>query len=82
MEGSASGIYDNFTMYGTVTDRKHGGRPPKVSKEVALHANNIFKAGTVVKAYPHADAKHEVDAHIWWTSIEVACQQCQALQDL
>jgi hypothetical protein len=74
--------YDNFTMYGSVADRKHGGRPPKVSKEVALHASNIFKAGTVVKAYPYADAKDMVDVHIWWTSIEVACQQCQALQDL
>ncbi len=74
--------YDNFTMYGSVADRKHGGRQPKISKDVALHASNIFKAGTVVKAYPHADAQRMVDVHVWWTSIELACQQCQALQDL
>jgi hypothetical protein len=74
--------YETFTMYGTVADRKHSGKPSKVSKEVALQASSIFKAGTVVRAYPHADAKHELDVHIWWTSTEVACQQCQALRDM
>jgi hypothetical protein len=74
--------YENFTATGSVADRKHRGRPPKVPKEVALKARTIFKAGTVVQAYPHADAKRMVDVHIWWTSIDVACQQSQALRDL
>jgi hypothetical protein len=74
--------YENFTATGSVADRKHGGRKPKVPTGVALQASNIFKAGTVVQAYPHADAKRKVDVHIWWTSINVACQQSQALRDL
>lgn len=74
--------YANFMMYGTVADRKRPGRPPKVPHDVALQASTIFKQGKVVKAYPHADAERMVDMHVWWTSIDIACQENAALRDL
>jgi hypothetical protein len=74
--------HDNFTATGSVADGKHGGRPPKLPHGIALEASKRFKAGTVVKAFPNADAKRKVDVHIWWTSIDIACAQSQALRDI
>jgi hypothetical protein len=36
----------------------------------------------MVKAFPSADAKRKVDVHVWWTSIEVACQENDTLHQL
>lgn len=74
--------HKNFTANGTVATPKHGGRPSNVPHAVAFHASTIFKAGKVVKAYPSADSKRKVDVHVWWTSIEVACQENDTLRQL
>jgi hypothetical protein len=74
--------YNNFIRTGTVRDSKRPGRPPKLPKGIALQASSLFKAGTLVKAYPHADAKKMVDVHVWWTSVDVACEESKALGDI
>lgn len=71
--------WQHFNKYGSVADGARSGRPYKISKEEALQASEIVKAGRLVTRKVHGKT---VEHLVHYTSIAEAVREEPTLQQL
>ena len=74
--------YNKLISTGSVMDIKHAGHPPDIPDSIAMLASTMFKQGYYRKRYISVASNRTELVRQWWTSIKMACRECQALRNI
>ena len=74
--------YNKLISTGSVMDIKHAGHPPDIPDSIAMLASTMFKQGYYRKRYISVASNRTQLVRQWWTSIKMACRECQALRNI